>query len=113
MTKTSFVLIIDDEDDIREAAKLSLEMVDGLEVETACSGPEGVGMAAASPPDLILLDVMMPDMDGPATGPRACVGTRLRRRCRSCSSPRRCSRATRGDSSSSASSACSRSRSTR
>ncbi len=61
------ILIIDDEDDIREVAQLSLETVPGWEVLTACSGREGLEMAVVGQPDVILLDVMMPDMDGPTT----------------------------------------------
>jgi CheY-like chemotaxis protein len=59
------VLIVDDEDDIREVAQLSLEMVRGWEVITAGSGVEALERAAATSPDAILLDVMMPEMDGP------------------------------------------------
>ncbi len=61
------ILIIDDEDDIREVAALSLEVVAGWRVITASSGEEGVRKAAAERPDAILLDVMMPGLDGPAT----------------------------------------------
>ncbi|WP_375338973.1 response regulator [Ancylothrix sp. D3o] len=61
------ILVIDDEDDIREVAQLSLEMVAGWEVFTAASGSEGIAKAESHQPDAILLDVMMPDMDGPAT----------------------------------------------
>jgi CheY-like chemotaxis protein len=61
------VLLIDDEDDIREVAQLSLEMVAKWEVSTAASGAEGIVRAEADQPDAILLDVMMPDMDGHAT----------------------------------------------
>jgi CheY-like chemotaxis protein len=61
------VLLIDDEDDIREVAQLSLEMVGHWEVVTASSGAEGIVRAAADQPDAILLDVMMPGMDGPTT----------------------------------------------
>ena len=61
------ILLIEDEDDIREVAMLSLETVGGWQTITAKCGPEGVAMAAAEQPDAILLDVMMPDMDGPAT----------------------------------------------
>jgi CheY-like chemotaxis protein len=61
------VLIIDDEDDIREVAALSLESVAGWEVITASSGAHGLTRAAAEQPDAILLDVMMPGMDGPTT----------------------------------------------
>ncbi len=61
------VLIIDDEDDIREVAALSLESVAGWEVIVASSGAQGLAHAAEQKPDAILLDVMMPGMDGPAT----------------------------------------------
>lgn len=61
------ILLIDDEDDIREVATLSLETVAGWAVMAACSGKEGLRMAAAEKPDAILLDVMMPEMDGPTT----------------------------------------------
>lgn len=61
------ILVIDDEDDIREVAQLCLEMLGGWEVLTACSGREGLVLAEAEQPDAILLDVMMPDMDGLAT----------------------------------------------
>ena len=61
------ILIIDDEDDIREVAALSLETVAGWEVMVASSGAQGLARAATYQPDAILLDVMMPGMDGPAT----------------------------------------------
>jgi CheY-like chemotaxis protein len=61
------ILIIDDEDDIREVAALSLESVAGWSVLTACSGPEGIRAAHVEQPDAILMDVMMPSMDGPTT----------------------------------------------
>jgi len=61
------ILIIDDEDDIREVAALSLESIAGWQVSTASSGAEGMRMAAAELPDAILMDVMMPAMDGPTT----------------------------------------------
>jgi CheY-like chemotaxis protein len=61
------VLVIDDEDDIREVAALSLESVAGWEVVTANSGSQGLARAVEYQPDAILLDVMMPGMDGPTT----------------------------------------------
>jgi CheY-like chemotaxis protein len=63
------ILIIDDEDDIREVAALALETTAGWEIVTAGSGPDGI-LAAANckpMPDAILMDVMMPGMDGPTT----------------------------------------------
>ena len=61
------ILIIDDEDDIREVAALSLESVAGWEILTARSGAEGIEKAKEEQPDAILMDVMMPAMDGPTT----------------------------------------------
>ncbi len=61
------ILIIDDEDDIREVAQLTLEAVGGFEVLTAESGSEGLVKAQTEQPDAILLDVMMPEMDGITT----------------------------------------------
>ncbi len=61
------ILIIDDEDDIREVAALSLETVAGWTVCTANSGTTGIQKAISERPDAILMDVMMPAMDGPTT----------------------------------------------
>jgi CheY-like chemotaxis protein len=61
------VLHVEDEPDIREVAKLALEEVGGMTVEMAACGPDALVKAPAFAPDLILLDVMMPGMDGPAT----------------------------------------------
>ena len=61
------ILCIDDERDILDVAKMCLEVLGGYEVAVCESGQGGLEQAAASPPDLILLDVMMPDMNGPET----------------------------------------------
>src|SRR5579875_1066554 len=61
------ILIIDDEEDIRAVAALSLETVAGWEVTMAGSGAAGIAKAQSTQPDAILLDVMMPGMDGPTT----------------------------------------------
>jgi CheY-like chemotaxis protein len=61
------ILLIDDEDDIREVTQISLELIGGWKVLTARSGSEGLVKAATEQPAAILLDVMMPDMDGPTT----------------------------------------------
>lgn len=61
------VLIIDDEDDIRRVATLSLVKVGGMEVIGSASGEDGVSKAEQEMPDVILLDVMMPHVDGPST----------------------------------------------
>ncbi len=63
----SRILHVDDEVDIREVAKLALEAVGGFKVETCSSGSEAVEKAPDFQPQLILLDVMMPEMDGPTT----------------------------------------------
>src|SRR5215813_14131789 len=67
MGVTKRILVIDDEDDIREVAQVGLEMVANWQVITASSGGEGLVKAKAEQPDAILLDVMMPDLDGPTT----------------------------------------------
>lgn len=61
------ILIIDDEADIREVAQMSLEAVPDWKISTASSGKEGLEKARLEQPDAVLLDVMMPEMDGPAT----------------------------------------------
>ncbi|AZO70103.1 MAG: response regulator [Mesorhizobium sp.] len=61
------ILYVDDEDDIREIAQMSLELDPQFEVRSSASGIEALTDAADWRPDLILLDVMMPDMDGPET----------------------------------------------
>lgn len=59
------ILYADDEDDILDVATLSLEMVGGLSVTTCGDGFQAIEAALRSRPDLIMLDVMMPGMDGP------------------------------------------------
>jgi CheY-like chemotaxis protein len=61
------ILVVDDDDGIREVAQMSLEMVGGHEVLTASCGYDAVVRAREARPDAILLDVMMPGLDGPAT----------------------------------------------
>jgi CheY-like chemotaxis protein len=65
--QTRRILLIDDEELIRVIAEVSLTKVGGWEVLTAGSGEEGLDKAAAEHPDAILLDVMMPGLDGPGT----------------------------------------------
>jgi CheY-like chemotaxis protein len=60
------ILVVDDDDHIREVSAVSLELTAGWDVRQASSGTEAVEAACAWNPDAILLDVMMPDMDGPA-----------------------------------------------
>ena len=64
---TKRILVIDDEAGVREIMQICLEAAAGWEVLTAASGREGLAIAQAQQPDAILLDVMMPDMDGPTT----------------------------------------------
>ena len=61
------LLVIDDQEDIREVASLTLELKEGWDVVAAGSGADGINIARGTLPDVILLDVMMPDLDGPST----------------------------------------------
>ena len=61
------VLIIDDEEDTRSVAGMSLRLVGGHQVLEAGSGLDGIKKAAEERPDVILLDLLMPEMDGAAT----------------------------------------------
>ena len=61
------ILLIDDEDDIREVATLTLETMGDFAVTSASSGEAGIECATRERPDAILLDVMMPELDGPST----------------------------------------------
>jgi CheY-like chemotaxis protein len=72
------VLIVDDDDAIREVVQASLEMVAGWTVAAASSGVEALELATADPPDAIILDVMMPTMDGPTTFARLQADDRTR-----------------------------------
>jgi CheY-like chemotaxis protein len=60
-------LIVDDDADIREVARLSLELIGGWEVSVAECGSDAIEHAWTRSPDVILLDVMMPGIDGVAT----------------------------------------------
>ncbi len=67
MKPGSRVLLIDDEPDLRRLAEVSLSAVGGWKVTSCASGAEGVEAALREPPDLVLLDVQMPGLDGPQT----------------------------------------------
>ena len=58
------ILVIDDEEYVREVIQICLETVAGWEVIAANSGISGIEIAEKEQPDAILLDVMMPEMDG-------------------------------------------------
>ncbi|MDX6648048.1 MAG: hypothetical protein QOK40_3775 [Miltoncostaeaceae bacterium] len=72
------ILVVDDEEHIREVAQVALELVGGYDVLTAACGAEGLVQAADERPDAILLDVMMPDMDGPTAFERLRADPRTR-----------------------------------
>lgn len=61
------ILYVDDESDIRDVAAMALDLDGDMAVSVAGSGAEAISEAARLSPDLILLDVMMPDLDGPST----------------------------------------------
>ena len=67
MTVLQRIAYVEDEPDIQEVARLALELVGGFTVALFSSGQEAVDGMAAFRPQLILLDVMMPGMDGPST----------------------------------------------
>jgi DNA-binding response OmpR family regulator len=61
------VLYVDDEPDIREIVQIALGLTQGLTVHTAPTGEQALSLAHDLLPDLVLLDVMMPGLDGPGT----------------------------------------------
>jgi CheY-like chemotaxis protein len=61
------ILYVEDEPDIRNIARMALEALGGFQVVECSSGPDALAKAPAAKADLLLLDVMMPGMDGPAT----------------------------------------------
>ncbi len=61
------ILLIDDEETIQEVVQVGIEIEVGWQVAIASSGSEGINLAQTQQPDAILLDVMMPDMDGIST----------------------------------------------
>jgi CheY-like chemotaxis protein len=61
------VLYVDDEPDIREVVEMALNLVSGIAVKTCGSGADALQLLPGFMPDLVLLDVMMPGLDGPAT----------------------------------------------
>jgi two-component system OmpR family response regulator len=63
----SKVLLVDDEPDIRRIGQISLEHVGQWKVVQAQSGVQALSVAVEERPDVILLDVMMPELDGPGT----------------------------------------------
>ena len=68
MTQTlKRILYVEDEPDIQAVAKLALETIGGFTLEICGSGNDALSKAESFAPDLVLMDVMMPGMDGPTT----------------------------------------------
>lgn len=67
MSELQRILYVEDEPDIQAVAKVALEAVGGFTVQICSSGQEALNTAPDFAPHLILLDVMMPQMDGPTT----------------------------------------------
>ena len=65
--KITKIMIVDDDEDICTVAALAARRVGGWDVVVAASGQEALARARSESPDVILLDVMMPVLDGPAT----------------------------------------------
>lgn len=61
------ILLVDDEPDIRRIGQLTLERLGGHRVRLAASGPEALDALRTAVPEVVLLDVMLPGMDGPTT----------------------------------------------
>lgn len=67
MSELKRILYVEDEPDIQAVAKLALEAVGGFDLQVCSSGEEALACAISYAPDLFLLDVMMPGLDGPDT----------------------------------------------
>lgn len=67
MKKQLRVLLVDDDDGIRQVASLALRRIGGFDVTEAASGMDALERIASTEFDVIVLDVMMPLMDGPST----------------------------------------------
>ncbi len=67
MDELSRILLVEDDRDIQIVARLALADLAGFELEICSSGQEALARAPEFAPDLILLDVMMPELDGPST----------------------------------------------
>lgn len=67
MSELNRILYVEDEPDIQAVTKLALEEIGGFRLEVCGNGDEALAKAVDFAPDLLLLDVMMPGMDGPTT----------------------------------------------
>lgn len=63
----SKILYVEDDPDIQEVAKMALEMLGGYTLQVCSSGDEALQVGEAFQPDMMILDVMMPGLDGPST----------------------------------------------
>ena len=70
------LLYVDDDSDIREIVEMALGLIDNLSVHTCASGGEALRVICTLSPDLVLLDVMMPGMDGPTVFARMRANTK-------------------------------------
>ncbi|HMH49473.1 MAG TPA: response regulator [Candidatus Acidoferrum sp.] len=71
-------MVVDDDDNVRKALRRILEL-DGHRVEVACDGPEGVELTLATAPEVALIDIRLPGIDGHevARRIRAALGRRV------------------------------------
>lgn len=67
MSALQRILYVEDDPDIQAVAKVALEIIGGFTIKICSSGDEALKEAVAFAPDMILMDVMMPGMDGPTT----------------------------------------------
>ena len=67
MSELKRILYIEDEPDIQAIAKIALESLGGFEIKICSSGEEAIANAVSFMPDLLLMDVMMPGLNGPDT----------------------------------------------
>ncbi|MDR9436397.1 MAG: response regulator [Thiohalophilus sp.] len=67
MTELRKILYVEDEADIQTIARLALQDVGGFELQICSNGNEALATAEHYTPDLLILDVMLPGMDGPTT----------------------------------------------
>jgi two-component system OmpR family response regulator len=72
------LLYVDDDSDIREIVEMALGLIDDLTVHTCASGERALLLIPTLNPDLVLLDVMMPGMDGPTVLSRMRANTEQR-----------------------------------
>ncbi|MBL0887717.1 response regulator [Myceligenerans indicum] len=61
------ILVVDDDEAIREVVRAGLSTIPDWDIVLAASGPQAIDLCRSDPPDAVLLDVMMPVMDGPTT----------------------------------------------